>query len=53
LLSRGSLSGAAFRSKVSRLATSQLEMDGPVIGGLSIRVEVDAGAPEERKEQER
>ncbi len=53
LLSQGSRSGAAFRSKVSRLATSQLEMDGPVIGGLSIRVEVDAGAPEERKEQER
>ena len=53
LLSRGSRSGAAFRSKVSRLATSQLEMDGPVTGGLSIRVEVDSGAPEGSKEQER
>jgi len=53
LLSSGARSGAAFRSRVSRLATSQLEMDGPVTGGLAIRVEVDAGAPEESKEQER
>jgi hypothetical protein len=53
LLSRGTRSGTAFRSKVSRLATSQLEMDGPVTGGLVIRVEVDSGAPEGSKEQER
>jgi hypothetical protein len=30
-----------------------MEMDGPVTGGLAIRVEVDSGAPEGSKEQER
>lgn len=53
LLFSGARSGVAFRSRVSRLATSQLEMDGPVSGGLTIRIKVDAGAPTGSKEQER
>jgi hypothetical protein len=53
LLSSGARSGAAFRPRASRIATSQLEMDGPISGGLSIRVEVDASTPNGSKEQER
>jgi hypothetical protein len=52
LLSGGSRSGSTFRSPVSRLATSQQEMDGPIVGGLAIRVDVDNSAPEDSKEQE-
>ncbi len=53
LLSTGSRSGASFRSPVSRLASSQTEMDGPVDGGLTILVKVDSGAPDDSKEQDR
>ncbi len=45
LLSRGTRSGAAFRSRVSRLGSTQLEMDGPIDGGLTIRIQVDSAAP--------
>jgi len=54
LLSSGARTGTAFRSRVSRLASSQLEMDGPITGGLAIRVKVDAGTPGDGlKEQQR
>nr|NIM00084.1 hypothetical protein [Acidobacteriota bacterium]NIM64010.1 hypothetical protein [Acidobacteriota bacterium]NIO58480.1 hypothetical protein [Acidobacteriota bacterium]NIQ29538.1 hypothetical protein [Acidobacteriota bacterium]NIQ84230.1 hypothetical protein [Acidobacteriota bacterium] len=51
LLSRGTRTGAAFRSRVSRLASTQLEMDGPISGGLTIRVKVDTAAPSKAVEE--
>ncbi len=53
LLSNGARSGVVFRSRVGRLATSQLEMDGPISGGLTIQVKVGVGEPDGSKEQER
>ena len=53
LLSSGSRSGAATRSPVSRLAVSQLEMDGPISSGLTIRVDIDTGSSATPEEQQR
>ena len=43
LLATGARSGAASHSRVSRLATTQIELDGPVGGGLTIGVMVAGG----------
>jgi len=47
LLSTGARSGAATHSRVSRLATTQVELDGPVGGGLTIGVMVAGGESSE------
>ena len=44
LLSTGARSGAASRARVSRLSSTQLELDGPVSGGLTIGVRVGDNA---------
>lgn len=50
LLSTGARSGASSRSRVSRLATTQLELDGPVGGGLTIGIQVAGGQSDDSKE---
>jgi hypothetical protein len=51
LLSTGVRSGASSRSRVSRLSTTQLEMDGPISGGLTIGINVDGAESSENSKE--
>jgi hypothetical protein len=52
LLSTGARAGAATRSRVSRLSSTQIDLDGPVSGGLTIGVRVggEGFSPEQSEE---
>jgi hypothetical protein len=49
LLSRGARVGGVSRSRVSLLGRAEIEMDGPIKGGLSMRVQIAGGSGDEEQ----
>ncbi len=45
LLSSSAAGSTRARTRLSRLASVEIELDGPVEGGFAVRLRVDSGSP--------